>query len=86
MKSVLKKSLAGLCAVSMAASLAACGGSGSTAAGSGEAQGGYDQVTYAYATFNNIPTQEDLDVVQEAVNAITREKINVEVKLMLIGF
>ena len=35
----------------------------------------YDQVTYAYATFNNIPTEEDLDVVEKEINKITREKI-----------
>ena len=45
------------------------------------ADGNYDQVTYAYCTFNNIPTEEDLDVVEEAINKITREKIGVEVTL-----
>lgn len=41
----------------------------------------YDQVVYAYATFNNIPTEEDLKPVQDAVNEISREKINAEVIL-----
>ena len=44
----------------------------------------YDKVVYAYATFNNIPTEETLATVEEAINAITREKIGVEVELMPI--
>lgn len=44
----------------------------------------YDKVVYAYATFNNIPTTETLDTVEEAINQITREKIGVEVELMPI--
>ncbi|MDO5426057.1 MAG: ABC transporter substrate-binding protein [Eubacteriales bacterium] len=45
----------------------------------------YDQVVYAYATFNNIPSEEDLDVVEEAINEITREKIGAEITLKPIG-
>jgi ABC-type glycerol-3-phosphate transport system substrate-binding protein len=41
----------------------------------------YDKVVYAYATFNNIPTEETLATVEEAINAITRDKIGVEVEL-----
>ena len=41
----------------------------------------FDQVTYAYATFNNIPSEEDLAVVEEAINEITREEINAEITL-----
>lgn len=41
----------------------------------------YEQVTYAYATFNNIPTEEALDTVEEAINEITREKIGAEITL-----
>ncbi len=44
----------------------------------------YDKVVYAYATFNNIPSTETLDTVEEAINQITREKIAVEVELMPI--
>ena len=44
----------------------------------------YDRIVMSYATFNNIPTAEDLAVVEEAINTITREKIGVEVKLMPI--
>lgn len=69
----------------MTLGLTACGGNDSgsvngTESGS-KADGNYDQVTYAYCTFNNIPTEEDLDVVEEAINKITREKIGVEVTL-----
>lgn len=45
----------------------------------------YDKVVYAYATFNNIPTSDILDTVEEEINKITREKINVEVELMPIS-
>lgn len=48
--------------------------------------GDYDQVVYAFATFNNIPTEEALDEVEEAINVITREKINAEITLKPISF
>lgn len=48
------------------------------------ASGTYDKVTFAYATFNNIPSEEALSEVEEAINVITREKINVEVELVPI--
>ena len=73
----------------MVAGLAACGqssesGSGSTSSG-GSGSGSYDQVTFAYATFNNIPAAETLATVEEAVNEITREKIGAEITLKPIG-
>lgn len=49
------------------------------------AEGNYDKVVYAYATFNNIPTEEIRKEVEEAINQITREKIGVEVELMPIA-
>ncbi len=73
-----KKALSLVLVGTMMFSLAAC--SGGESGDSGD-DNGYDQVTYAYATFNNIPTEEDLDVVEEAINEITREKIGVEVTL-----
>ena len=65
-------------ATAMAVSMAArCGSAFSSASGaatgdsaSATGNGSYDQVTYAYATFNNIPTEEDLDVVAEGINKI----------------
>lgn len=87
-KRILAAASAAALALSMAACGAASGTSGSAAAGSTGAASGtgsYDQITYAYATFNNIPTEEDLGEVQEAVNKITREKIGVEVTLMPIS-
>ncbi len=48
-------------------------------------EGSYDQVVYAFSTFNNIPADEDLDTVEEAINEITREKIGVEVTLKPIS-
>ena len=46
---------------------------------------GYDKVVFAYATFNNIPTNDVKATVEEAINEITREKIGVEVQLMPIS-
>ena len=46
---------------------------------------GYDKVVYAYATFNNIPTAEVLDTVEEKINSVTRDLINVEVELKPIS-
>jgi ABC-type glycerol-3-phosphate transport system substrate-binding protein len=45
----------------------------------------YDKVVFAYATFNNIPTDETLASVEEAIDAITRDKIGVEVELKPIA-
>ncbi len=86
-----KKVLAALLAAAMTLGLTACGGgseSGSVSGteNAGKADGDYEQVTYAYSTFNNVPTEEDLDVVEEEINKITREKIGVEVTLMPIAF
>ncbi len=50
----------------------------------GASSAAYDKVTYAYATFNNIPSKEALSEVQEAINQITRDKISVEVELVPI--
>lgn len=85
--------LAVLLTAVMTMSLMACGGN-NDAGGTGNAagtesktagNGSYDQVVYAYSTFNNIPSEEDLDTVEEAINTITREKIGVEVTLKPIG-
>ena len=87
----MKKVAALAMATAMAASMVACGGSSSTSTTSTAAgdtksdSGNYDQVVYAYATFNNIPSEEDLDVVEEEINKITREKINAEVTLKPIS-
>lgn len=76
----MKKTIASLLAAGMAVSmLTACGGSGSSSGGE------YDQVVYAYATFNNIPANEALDEVEEAINVITREKIGAEITLKPIA-
>lgn len=53
--------------------------------GSGEESKTYEQVVYSYATFNNIPSEEALTSVEDAINAITRDKIGVEVQLMPIN-
>lgn len=86
MKKKLYRLAAIVCILAMMLSLAACG-SGSTASSTSTSADGksYDQVTFAYATFNNIPTAENLAPVEEAINVITREKIGVEVKLMPIS-
>jgi ABC-type glycerol-3-phosphate transport system substrate-binding protein len=53
-------------------------------AGTALADTKYDKVVYAYATFNNIPTEDTLATVEDAINVITRDKIGVEVTLMPI--
>lgn len=85
-----KKLLAALLTVTMTAGLTACGGGDSTGGtagteGGNAGSGSYDQVTYAYCTFNNIPSEEDLDTVEEAINEITREKIGAEITLKPIA-
>lgn len=64
--------------------MTACG-SDSKKTSSDDSAKKYDQVTYAYATFNNIPQDADLDVVEEAINVITREKIGAEITLRPIS-
>ena len=78
-----RKVLSGLLAASMVFGLCACGsgdggtGGGSGSGDSGEASSGgsYDQVTFAYSTFNNIPTEETLDTIEEEINKITMRKL-----------
>ncbi len=88
----VKKIFSVLLATVMIFGLVSCGKS--TNNSSGEASSNdvtstekvtYDKVVYAYATFNNIPSSEVLNTVEEAINQITREKIGVEVELMPIG-
>ena len=43
------------------------------------------KIVFSYATFNNIPTNDVRATVEEAINAITREKIGVEVELMPVS-
>lgn len=45
----------------------------------------YQKIVYAYAVYDNIPDQKSLDLVEEAINGITREKIGAEVELMPIS-
>jgi putative aldouronate transport system substrate-binding protein len=86
----IKKIVAALLTVTMAVGLSACGsssssGEGGSAESTENSQGSYDKIVYSYATFNNIPSSETLDTVEEAINAITREKIGAEVELMPIN-
>ena len=84
---ISKKITAFLLATTMIIGLTGCSSSsdsGKTNDEKKEAKS-YDQVVYAYATFNNIPGEEDLDEVEEAINKITREKIGAEITLMPIS-
>lgn len=85
----MKKFAAVLLTLSMTAGLVACGsGSSKESSSSSDAtksKGDYDKIVYSYATFNNIPSAETLDTVEEAINTITREKIGVEVELMPVS-
>ncbi len=68
--------------ITLAAMLSLCLIAGSASVAAAET---YDKIVYAYATFNNIPTDESLASVEEAINAITREKIGAEVELKPIS-
>ena len=65
--------------ITLSALLSLCLMLGTASLAAAETQ--YDQIVYAYATFNNIPSEESLVSVQDAINAITREKIGAEVTL-----
>ena len=92
--SSIRKLLAILLIATLALALFACGSpatsptSGTT--GSGETTGTtgpvtYDQVVFAYATFNNIPAEEARKELEESINTITRAKIGAEITLMPIS-
>lgn len=84
----IKKLLSTLFVFSMIIGLGACSKSNDSKTNVGGSTGEdkkYDKVVYAYATFNNIPESSVLDTVEEAINVITREKINVEVELLPIS-
>lgn len=71
--------------MSMVLTAAILGGCTNSNSDKTEEEGNYDQVVYAYSTFNNIPEANVLDTVEEEINKITRELINVEVELMPIA-
>lgn len=79
----MKRTIAILLTIAMAATLLA--GCGSSTTGGNTSGKKYDQVVYAFASFNNIPTEEALDGVEEAINVITREKIGAEITLKPIS-
>ncbi len=70
--------------VAMASALAAtgCGDSGTTTTEDGQE---VEKIVYSYATFNNVPTEETLNSIEDEINKITIEKIGVEVELMPIS-
>ena len=84
-----KKVLSFALAAAISIGMTACGSGAAEESASGTKSGSadkkYDKVVYAYATFNNIPAEKDLDEVEEAINKITRDKINVEVTLKPIS-
>ncbi len=92
---LIRKPIIVILALVMVLGLCACGGQTTPSVSASEGNSGtsetssgpvtYDKVVYAYATFNNIPTEETLAGVEEAINVITREKIGVEVDLMPIS-
>ena len=82
-----KKMIAAVLAVLLVVGLSACSNSddkGDNSTANGDKKK-YDKIVYAYASFNNIPDSSTLDTVEEKINAITRDKIGVEVELMPIA-
>lgn len=86
---LIKRCIAVLMIATLTVGLTACSSSNkqkeNTSGTTGGTEKSYDKIVYAYATFNNIPTSETLDTVEEAINKITREKIGVEVELMPVA-
>ncbi len=81
MKKLIKTIASGMSALLLTCMLLGCGKSKDN----GTSGVKYDKVTYAYCVFTNIPTEADLDVVEEQINSITRDKIGVEVELLPIS-
>jgi len=84
----LNKIVAVSLVAAMATGLCACGNAAAGKTDSTQtssAEGKYDKVVYAYATFNNIPSTDTLKTVEEAIDKITRPKIGVEVELKPIA-
>ncbi|NLI20003.1 MAG: ABC transporter substrate-binding protein [Clostridiales bacterium] len=65
--------------LALAALLCLCLTLGTLSLAAAETQ--YRKIVFAYATFNNIPSEETLATVEEAINAVTRVKIGAEIKL-----
>ncbi|MEG1752773.1 MAG: ABC transporter substrate-binding protein, partial [Christensenella sp.] len=83
----MKKLLSILLVMAFVLSFVSCGASGGKATTSTQKNAGTEiqKIVYSYATFNNIPTQENLKGVEDEINSITRDKIGVEVSLRPIA-
>ena len=86
-----KRLLALTLATGMVFGLAACGGSSDTSSsgsGSGSAASGNDgeiaHLVMSFRTNGTVPSEDNVKKVEDAVSAITREKIGAEVELMII--
>lgn len=82
MHSKIKMTVAALMAASMTFGLCSCGGNKTASGGTSK---GYDKIVFAYATFNNVPSESTLASVEKAINKITEKKIGVDVKLQPIA-
>lgn len=86
-----KRILAALMATMMVGStaLAGCGGSESGNESSdktaSESEGEVDEIVFAYMTQNNIPEAEDLQRIEDLINAYTEEKIQTKVDLKVFS-
>ncbi|MEG1925379.1 MAG: ABC transporter substrate-binding protein [Ruthenibacterium sp.] len=83
----MKKLLSILLVMAFVLCFVSCGASGGKATTSTQKNAGTEiqKIVYSYATFNNIPTQENLKGVEDEINSITRDKIGVEVSLRPIA-
>lgn len=78
--SIKKVAAVALCA-SMVLGLCSCSKSSNTNSGTK----GHDKIVFAYATFNNVPSEETLNTIEAEINKITEKKINADIKLKPIS-
>ena len=80
-----------LAAMMIGSSLTGCGGSENSNESSGnnesvsENEAGIDEIVFAYMTQNNIPEAEDLQRIEDLINAYTEEKIQTKVNLKIFS-
>ncbi len=89
MRFALPKSAAVLIAAALLTGLSSCSNMSDRKSNSADITESYtkqyEKIVYAYTAYDGIPEKKTLDSVEEAINAITRKKIGVEVELKPIA-